>query len=65
MRTYYILIICGIVVVLGLLFFPTVNTVVGAVDTTGFLPLLAAGTTILPYAFLGLVLYCIIKTNKK
>lgn len=66
MRTYYIIIVSGLLVVFGLLFFPTLNIVVGSVNVTaaaGFLPLTGAAVTLLPYAFLGFIVYAIIKLS--
>jgi hypothetical protein len=65
MRTFYIFVIGGIILVLMLLFFPTVNKMVGSVNVGGFLPLLAAATTFLPYAFIGLAIYGIFKLTKR
>ncbi len=60
MRTTYFIVIAGLLVVLGLLLYPTIHYVNGLVDTTGWLPLTAAAKTVLPYMFLGFVIYAII-----
>lgn len=65
MRTFYIIVIGGILVVLGLLFYPSVHIVVGATDTTGFLPLLSGAVAFMPYAFLGFMIYAVIKLRGK
>ncbi len=65
MRLYYIAIICVIVIVLGMLFYPTVHGVIVTTNTTGFLPLTAGATTLLSYAFLGFVLYAIIQMVRR
>jgi len=65
MRTYYIVIISGLLVVFALLFFPTIHLNVGTyVDKTDWLPLTAFGATLIPYAFLGFVVYAIYKLAK-
>jgi hypothetical protein len=65
MRLFYAIIIGGILVVLGLLFYPSIHLITGAVDTTGFLPLLSAGVAFMPYAFLGFMVYAVIQLKKK
>ena len=64
MRSFYIIVISVMLIVLGMLFYPTVHTMVGGADTTGFLPLTTASLTFLPYAFLAFILYAIFKTAK-
>jgi hypothetical protein len=67
LKTAYVVAVSGILVVLGLLFYPTVNTMVGgAVDAgSGWLDLTVAGVTVLPYFFLAVVVYAIIKLSNK
>jgi hypothetical protein len=65
MRTFYIFVIGGIILVLMLMFFPTVNKMTGLVDISGFLPIIGAATTMLPYAFIGLAIYGIFKLTKR
>lgn len=59
MKVFYIIIVSGLLVVFGMLFFPTIHFMNGLVDTTGFLPLLTMAVTLLPYAFLFFVLYAV------
>ncbi len=61
MRAYYFIVISGLVIIMAMLLYPTAHTIVGEVDTTGFLPLTRAGITLAPYAFLGLALYIIFR----
>ncbi len=71
MRTYYIIVVSVLLVVFGLLFYPTLHLVVGNVDVSTvptpthipFLPLTASAVTLLPYAFFGFVVYIIIKLS--
>ena len=68
MRTFYIITIGVVLVVFGLLLYPTLNKVVGSVNVSvgaGFLPLTAAAVKLLPYAFLGFIGYIIIKMSGK
>ncbi len=65
MKPFYFIIIAVIVVGLGMLFFPTVHLIVNAVNTTGFLPLTAAATTFLAYAFLGFIVYAIFQAARR
>jgi hypothetical protein len=51
-------------VVLALLTYPTLHSIISAVDLTGQLPLTAAAVTLLSYAFLGLIVYAIIRLKK-
>jgi hypothetical protein len=50
-----------ILIVLGMLFYPTLNGYIHAVDRTGFLPLLSSMVVLLPYGFLFFVVYAIVK----
>ncbi len=59
MRAYYFIIISVVLVVLGMLFYPSLHLIIDATPTAGFLPLLSAGTAMLPYAFLAFVVYAI------
>ena len=64
MRTFYILVISVALVVLGLVFYPSLHIVIEGANVTvgtGFLPLTAAAVTLLPYAFLGFVVYALFK----
>ena len=65
MRAFYAIVITGILIVLGMLFFPTVNYVSGLVDTTGWLPLTKAGLALMPYVFLGFVAWGIYQLKKR
>ena len=68
MRTAYIIVIGGALVVLGMLFYPTVHSMIGESGVTvanGFLPLTAAANTFLPYAFLAFIVYGIIKMVRR
>ncbi len=65
MRTYYIIVVGILLVVFGMLLYPTLHIVIGGVDLTGFLPLTASATILLPYAFLGFVVYAIVKLSGK
>ena len=61
MKTAYWLTLGGILVVLGMLFYPTLHGYITGVDRTGMLPLLSSAVTLLPYGFLGFVVYAIFK----
>lgn len=58
-------VIAFLVLILGMLFFPTVNTNVSGIDVTGFTALEKAGMALLPYIFLGLMVYIIFAHVKK
>lgn len=59
MKVAYFLTLAVILIVLGMLFFPSLHGVILGTDRTGMLPLLSASITILPWAFLGFVVYAI------
>ena len=62
MRTYYIFIISGILIIVGMLMYPSLHLMTGMVDTTGLQPLTkAVGVTLVPWFFLGMVFYAISK----
>ncbi len=66
MRTAYVIVISIMLVVLGLVFYPSLHSVVSNANVTvagGFLPLVAMAVTLLPYAFLGFIVYAIFKTR--
>ncbi len=67
MRTYYIIVVSVLLVVLGMLSYPTIHNVVISQNVTdpakGFLPLTSSAVTLLPYAFLGFIAYAIIKLS--
>ena len=65
MRTYYILVVSVILGVFTLLLYPSIHLWVSTVDTTGFLPLLKMAVVLLPYVFLGIAVYAIIKLSGK
>lgn len=71
MRNYYVIVVATLLVVFGMLLYPTVHFAISGgtgysgLDKTGFLPLTAAAVTLLPYAFLGFVIYAIIKLSKR
>lgn len=65
MRTAYILTIAGLLIVIGMLMYPTLHFMNGLVDTTGFVPLLKMAVAILPYAFLGFIGYAIFQMAKR
>jgi hypothetical protein len=64
MKNAYLITIVGMVVIMGMMFYPTVRTVIGNVDSTGWLPIVTMAKTALPYAFLGLVIYGIYRIVK-
>ena len=65
MRTYYFIVISVLLVVFGVLLYPTIHLVVGFVDTTGFLPLTKAATIALPYIFLAFIGWAIFQMKKR
>ena len=65
MRAFVIFSVALVLVVIGLLLYPSIHTLVGLVDTTGFLPLTIASIAALPYIFLGFIVYAILKVAKK
>ena len=64
MKPAYFIAIAVIVVVVGMLTYPSLHGFVGTVDRTGFLPILSAAITFLPYAFLLFVVYAIFKRSR-
>ncbi len=65
MRNAWVIVSIVMVVVIGLLSFPTVHLLIDAVDTTGQLPLVASAVTFLPYAFLLFIIYAINRIGKE
>lgn len=65
MRGYYIFVIAMVVVAVGMLLYPTIKDMYGYVDTTGWLPLVTAGFTLIPYAFIGFIIYAIIQRSRR
>lgn len=61
MEGFHKFLVIGLLVVMALVMFPTVNWGVHNIDMTGFLPLFAMATTLLPYAFVGVVVYIILR----
>ena len=61
MKVAWALTIGIILIVLGMLFYPTLNGYIHNVDRTGFLPLLSSMIILLPYGFLGFVVYAVVK----
>ena len=59
MKFVYVGIVGLIVVVLGLLFFPTVHINFWNINTTGFLPITSAAAALMPYVFLAFIVYAI------
>jgi hypothetical protein len=55
--------ILGLLIIMALVLFPTVHWGVSNVDKTGFLPLLAMITAGLPYIFLVIVGYIVLKNK--
>lgn len=64
MKLFYLLVAGGVIVVIGLLLFPTVNGMVDLADVSACLPLIQSAKAGLPYAFLGFVFYAIWKVAK-
>ncbi len=65
MKLAYFIAIAVILVVLGMLFFPSLHLSVGNVTTTGWLPLTIAAKTFLPYAFLLFVIYGVFRMARR
>jgi hypothetical protein len=55
----------AVVIVLGMLFYPTVHTNWDGIDVTGFIPLVQSGMVILSYGFIPLIVYLIYAHIKK
>jgi len=60
----YAIVIAGIVGFVALALFPSIHTVLGNTNTTGFSYLLTAMVAFLPYALIGIVLYLILKASR-
>ena len=54
-------VVSGILIVIALVLFPFVHLGTSSVDTTGFLPINISILALLPYAFVGALIYVIIK----
>ena len=54
-----------VLVAVGLLLYPTIKEQFGFVDTTGWLPLVTAAFTVVPYAFIGFVIYAIFRQSRR
>jgi hypothetical protein len=61
MEGFHKFLIIGLLIVMALVMFPTVHWGVQNISMTGFLPLFAMVTTFLPYAFVGVVFYIILR----
>lgn len=51
--------IAFLVVVLGMLFYPTIHTNISGIDVTGFTDLEKAGMVILSYGFIFFIVYLV------
>lgn len=51
--------IAFLVIVLGMLFYPTIHTNVSAIDVTGFTNLEKAGMAVLSYGFIFFMVYIV------
>jgi len=56
-------VIIGLLLILALVLFPTLHWGVDSIDMTGFLPLFAMATTALPYIFVGIVVWFVLKNK--
>ena len=65
MRTYVIIVVSGMLIIFGILLYPTLHSMVGDVSTTGFLPLTTDAVILMPYAFMGFVFYLIMKLVRR
>ena len=54
-------IVIALLVIVGFIMWPTLHWAVGNINTSGFIPLFKLTTNILPYAFLGIVAYVVLK----
>lgn len=63
MRTAYILAIALMLVIIGLVCYPSIHGYVSSISLVGQLPLVATAITLLPYAFLAFIIYAIVKTS--
>jgi len=64
-KWFFLITVAILLLVFGMLTYPTVRTIVGNTDTTGFVPLLAAAVTLLPYGFLGFAVYAVWRLVKR
>ncbi len=73
MKTLYLWVVSGLLVVMGMLLYPTLHLNVSSANTssmladgtiTNFLPLTTFAMVVLPYAFLGLIVYAVIQSRK-
>jgi hypothetical protein len=58
-----VLTVMGLVLLIGLSVFPAWHTMLGAVSTTNFPPLLAGAITALPYIAVGVIIYAVISAK--
>ena len=65
MKGSYLAVVALVLIVFGLLLYPTVREMIGLVDISGLLPLTQAAVTSLPYLFLGFVIYGIYQQAKR
>ena len=65
MKGSYLVVIALVLVVIGMLLYPSLHDLIGGVDTTGYLPLLKAAVISMPYLFLGFIVYAIIQQAKR
>ncbi len=65
MRNAWVIVSIMLLVVVGLLLFPTAHIIIDAVDTTGQLPLVTSSIKLLPYAFLTFIVYAINRITKE
>ncbi len=65
MRTYVIIVVSGMLVIFGILLYPSLHSLNSTVDTTGFLPLTKAAVYFIPYAFLLFIFYLINKVLRR
>lgn len=65
MKLFIILSVTMVLIVIGLLLYPSIRLLVGYIDTTGFLPLTAAAVTAFPYIFLLFIVYAIMRVARK
>lgn len=65
MRGAYIFAVALVLVVLGMLFFPTIHSMIGNFDLSSELPLTQFAIILLPFAFLFFVYWAIHQLNKQ
>jgi hypothetical protein len=56
-------VIIGLLLIMALVLFPTVRWATSSINMTGFLPLFAMVTVMLPYIFVGLVIWFVVKNK--